>query len=65
LQKMNIRVIKGLLFCLLNTNKVTVGFQNIIPQRVPLGVRVNAFGVVRHNFQGPMHILWGIIHRKP
>jgi hypothetical protein len=47
----NIWVIEGFLFCFLNTDNVTIGLQNIVPQRVPLGVRVNASNVVRQNFQ--------------
>jgi hypothetical protein len=50
-EETNISVIEGFFFCFLNTNNVTFGFQNIIPQRVPLGVRVNASDVVRQNFK--------------
>jgi hypothetical protein len=50
-EETNICVIKGFLFCFLNTDNVTIGFQNIVPQRVPFGVRIDASDVVRQNFQ--------------
>ena len=63
-EETNISVIEGFLFCFLNTDNVTFGFQNIVPQRIPLGVRVNASDVVRQNFQAPMYILKRISHSE-